>query len=88
MFRTVATLALVALLALVTIRIVAGVAGGILGLLIGVAWLFFKLLIVVVRKGRVRVRDGKRHLVCHHPGRHRLVWRRRACVVAVSLARA
>ena len=47
MFRTVATLALVALLALVTIRSVAGVAGGILGLLIGVAWLFFKLLIVV-----------------------------------------
>ena len=46
MFRTVATLALVGLVALVAIRIVAGVAGGILGLLIGVAWLFFKLLIV------------------------------------------
>src|SRR5207253_10482972 len=46
MFRTVATLALVALLALVTIRIVAGVAGGIIGLLIGVAFLFLKLLIV------------------------------------------
>ena len=46
MFRTVATLALIALLTLVTIRIVAGVAGGILALLIGVLWLFLKLLIV------------------------------------------
>ncbi len=46
MFRTAATLALVALVALVAIRIVAGVAGGILGLLLGVAWLFVKLLIV------------------------------------------
>jgi hypothetical protein len=46
MFRTAATLALVALVALVAIRIFAGVAGGILGLLIGLAWLFLKLLIV------------------------------------------
>ena len=46
MVRTVATLALIALLTLVTIRIVAGVAGGILALLIGVLWLFLKLLIV------------------------------------------
>ena len=46
MFRTVATLALIGLVALVAIRIVAGVAGGILGLILGVAWLLFKLLIV------------------------------------------
>ena len=46
MFRTVATLALVGLVALVASRIVVGVAGGILGLLLGVAWLLFKLLIV------------------------------------------
>jgi hypothetical protein len=48
MFRTAATLALVALVALVALRIVAGVAGGILGLLIGVAWLFAKLLVVAL----------------------------------------
>jgi hypothetical protein len=46
MFRTAASLALVALVALVAIRIVAGVAGGVIGLLIGVAWLFLKLLVV------------------------------------------
>ncbi|MFL5312530.1 MAG: hypothetical protein ACJ79H_19010 [Myxococcales bacterium] len=48
MFRTAATLALVALAALVAIRIVAGVTGGVIGLLIGVAWLFVKLLVVAV----------------------------------------
>ena len=46
MFRTVATLALIGLVALVAIRLVARVAGGILGLILGVAWLLFKLLIV------------------------------------------
>ncbi len=46
MFRTAATLALAALVTLVAIRIIFGVAGGILGLILGVAWLFLKLLIV------------------------------------------
>jgi len=46
MFRTAAALAIVALLTLVAIRIVAGVAGGILGLALGLAWLALKILIV------------------------------------------
>lgn len=46
MFRTVAALAVIAVLTLVAIRIVAGVAGGILGLAIGVAWLALKVMIV------------------------------------------
>jgi hypothetical protein len=45
--RTVAFLAVVALVGWVAIKVVFGVAGGIVGLLISLAWLLLKLLLVV-----------------------------------------
>ncbi len=45
--RTFAAVALVSLLGYVAIRIVFGVAGGIVGLLLSLAWLALKVLLVV-----------------------------------------
>jgi hypothetical protein len=45
MIRIAATLAVLAIVTLVAIRIVAGVAGGILGLVLAFAWLAFKVLL-------------------------------------------
>jgi hypothetical protein len=45
--RTFATIAIVALIGWVAIQIVFGVAGGIVGLLLSLAWLALKVLLVV-----------------------------------------
>ena len=47
MIRTVATVAVVGLVAYVVLKLVFGVAGGLLGLLIGLAWFALKVLLVV-----------------------------------------
>lgn len=47
MFRTAASIAIVGLICWVAIRIVFGVTGGIIGLLLSLAWLILKLLLVV-----------------------------------------
>jgi hypothetical protein len=47
MFRTIFTIAFVGLCAWVAIRLVFGVAGGILGLLLSLAWLALKVALVV-----------------------------------------
>ncbi len=47
MFRTAASIAIVGLICWVAIKIVFGVTGGIIGLLLSLAWLILKLLLVV-----------------------------------------
>ncbi len=47
MLRTAASIAIVALVSWIAIRIVFGVTGGILGILLSLAWLALKLLLVV-----------------------------------------
>jgi hypothetical protein len=46
MFRTAFTVAIIGLIAYVAIRIVFGVAGGVVGLLLSLAWLVLKLALV------------------------------------------
>jgi uncharacterized membrane protein len=45
--RTLATIAIVALIGWIALKIVFGVAGGIVGLLLSLAWLILKILLVV-----------------------------------------
>jgi uncharacterized membrane protein len=45
--RTLATIAIVALIGWITLKIVFGVAGGVVGLLLSLAWLILKILLVV-----------------------------------------
>jgi hypothetical protein len=47
MFRTVAVLAVVAVVGWITLKLVFGVAGGLIGLLISLAWLGLKITLVV-----------------------------------------
>jgi hypothetical protein len=47
MFRTVAVLAVVSVVGWIALKLVFGVAGGIIGLLISLAWLALKVLLVV-----------------------------------------
>jgi uncharacterized membrane protein len=47
MFRTVAVLAAVAVVGWITLKLVFGVAGGLIGLLISLAWLALKVMLVV-----------------------------------------
>jgi hypothetical protein len=47
MFRTAASIAIVGLICWVAIKIVFGVTGGIIGLLLSLAWLLLKILLVV-----------------------------------------
>jgi hypothetical protein len=46
MFRTAFSVAVIGILAWIAIRIVFGVAGGVVGMLISLCWLVFKLLLV------------------------------------------
>jgi uncharacterized membrane protein len=45
--RTLATIAIVALIGWIALKIVFGVAGGVVGLLLSLAWLILKILLVV-----------------------------------------
>ncbi|HEX9579457.1 MAG TPA: hypothetical protein VF993_17005 [Myxococcales bacterium] len=47
MFRTVAVLAAVAVVGWIALKLVFGVAGGLIGLLISLAWLALKVMLVV-----------------------------------------
>lgn len=47
MFRTLGVVALAALVAIVVGKVVIGVAGGVVGLLLSIAWLIFKILVFV-----------------------------------------
>jgi hypothetical protein len=47
MFRTVAVLAVVSVVGWIALKLVFGVAGGIIGLLISLAWLALKVLLVM-----------------------------------------
>jgi hypothetical protein len=47
MFRTVAVLAAVAVVGWIVLQLVLGVAGGLIGLLISLAWLALKVMLVV-----------------------------------------